>query len=32
MIDELPAAKPLTQGYEVSEEFARREYALRVAT
>lgn len=31
-IDNLPRPKPIGNGYELSDEFARREYALRVAT
>jgi DNA-directed RNA polymerase beta' subunit len=30
-IDRLPSARPLAHGYELSEEYARREYMLRVA-
>lgn len=31
-IDNLPRPKPIGNGYELTDEFARREYALRVAT
>ena len=32
VIDKLPAAHPLVQGYEQTEDYAKKEYALRVAT
>lgn len=30
-IDSLPASKPMTHGYEGSDEYSKREYALRIA-